>query len=654
MKKPLYKPTKKEIVSSNMYKFMKFAEKYSGRKFKDYNALYEWSVTEIEKFWETVWDYSGLIYRKKYKSVLNKRIMPGAKWFQASRLNFAENLLKFKDDRIALISVKEKQKTQKITYLELYNTVSACAENLRRLGLKKGDRVAAYINNIPEAVVAMLAVTSIGAIWSSCSTDFGIKGVLDRFTQIEPKFLFATEEYSYNGKFINVSAKIKKIAGKINSIRKIVLIPHTNNIKNTTDVKPYKKNAKYLYFNQLLLSNKGEITFEHLPFDHPVYILYSSGTTGVPKCIVHGAGGTLLQHYKELALHTDLKREDTIMYFTTCGWMMWNWLISSLQIGASILLYDGSPVYPNKSALWKLIETEKITIFGTSPKFLSLCQSAKLIPKEKYDLSSLRVILSTGSPLTDENFNWVYNSVKSKIRLSSISGGTDIVSCFMLGNPMLPVYSSEIQCRGLGMSVKAFDEKGNEVYDEKGELVCTKPFPSMPVYFWNDKSDKKYKSAYFDYYKNVWRHGDFIKITPTGGIVVFGRSDATLNPGGVRIGTAEIYNVVESISEISDSIVVGKKWKDDIKVVLFVVLNKNKTLTEALKTKIKTKIKTLASPRHVPAFIYQVKEIPRTLSGKKVEIAVSKIINCETVNNTDSIANPESLDEFKNFQSIID
>ena len=649
MKEPIWIPSKERIKSSKIFSYLKYAEKISGKKFKNYNELYKWSVKDVKLFWKSIWDISEFRHSSNYNFVVSRDKMPHTKWFGGARLNFAENLLKYKDDQIAIISSRENAPTIRLTYSQLYSLVAKCAYGLKQLGVGEGDRVAGFITNTPEAIIAMLATTSIGAIWSSCSPDFGTQAVLDRFSQIEPKVIFAIEEYSYNGKIIKCKSKIENVVEKVSSIKRVFLIPRFNDFSGIEIDKKnlLRKTKNYLYINELFRNISTEIEFNRLPFDHPVYIMFSSGTTGKPKCIVHGAGGTLLQHFKELSLHTNVSRNDVITYFTTCGWMMWNWLVSSLMLGASIFLYEGSPVYPDVKTLWEKIEKEKITVFGTSPKFIKICEDSLIRPGKEFGLSSLKTILSTGSPLPGKSFEWIYKNVKRDLQLSSISGGTDIISCFMLGNPLLPVYSGELQCRGLGMKIEAFDTKGKSVIGKKGELVCTERFPSRPVFFWNDPDGKKYKSAYFDYYPGVWRHGDYIEITKSGGVVVYGRSDATLNPGGVRIGTAEIYRIVESMKEIKDSIVIGQDWQNDVRIILFVVLNGKRVLNDKLITKIKDNIRMLASPRHIPSRVIQVRDIPRTLNGKKVEITVTRLVNGENVENTDVLANPESLKEFR-------
>ena len=641
--KPIWEPDSKRIENSNLSCFTYYLSQKYDIYLQSYEKLYQWSIDNIAKFWEALFEYTDIIHSTPFDTVLEGDDIKTAKWFSGLRLNFAENLLRYKDDHTAIIYQNEDLKTQRVSYKELYEQVASCAEGLKKLGVNKNDRVAAYITNSPEAIIGMLATASIGAVWTSCSPDFGFQGVLDRFQQVKPKVLLSVNGYSYNGKRFDKLDTILKLAESINDIKKIVIIDKIDDIAIPND-------DLYMTWVELLNNKSSGSTFEQVGFDHPLYIMYSSGTTGKPKCIVHGAGGTLLQHLKELVLHTDLKRNDVITYFTTCGWMMWNWMVSSLAVGAAIYLYDGSPSYPSLNVLFKAIENEKITVFGTSPKFLSSCETSGLVPKDKFDLCSLKIILSTGSPLTKQNFEFVYRDIKKNVQLSSISGGTDIISCFMLGNPILPVYNGELQCRGLGMKVETFDDNGHSVINEVGELVCTAPFPSRPIYFLNDNNGSKYHDAYFNRYPGVWHHGDFIKINSHGGVIVYGRSDATLNPGGVRIGTAEIYGPVEAMKEINDSIVVASDNSIDTEIILFVVLNEGFELTDELHKKIKDRLKQMQSPRHVPSKIYQVSDIPRTLNGKKVELAVAKIINGEYIDNKEALANPEILKEFSKFR----
>lgn len=648
-KKPLWVPSQQSIENSNMMKFIRYVNSRFVKNFHTYDELYDWSVNDIEEFWKAVWEFGKFKFSEGYSSIMTKDEMINTKWFQGAKLNFAENLLRFKDNRTALIGIRENQEVVKVSYQQLVEKVAVVANYLRSVGVKKGDRVAAFISNVPEAVIGMISSVSLGALWTSCSSEFGAEAAIERFGQVQPRVLFAVDNYSYNGQVFDCSYKIKEICESIKSIEKVLIIPQYNNFS-----KHLYESINYINYNELPAPSSNQIKFEQVDFVHPLYIMYSSGTTGKPKCIVHGTGGVLIQHFKELYLHTNISENDVITYYTTTGWMMWNWLISSLMLGASVVLIDGSPVYPSQSRLWDLIDEHKISIFGTSPKYLSMCQSNNLIPKINNELTFLKIILSTGSPLTIENFRWVYENVKKDVQLSSISGGTDIISCFMLGNPMLPIYEGEIQCRGLGMKVEVFDDNGQPIYNEKGELVCTKPFPSMPIYFWNDPEMEKYKSSYFEYYPGIWRHGDYIMLTANGGVIVYGRSDATLNPGGVRIGTTEIYNVVEKMDEVADSLAVGQNWNNDVRIILFVVLKDSITLTEHLKEKIKSNIKSKLSPRHVPAKIIQINEVPRTINMKKVEIAVSKLINGLQVENINSIANYDSLKQFENLKELSD
>jgi acetoacetyl-CoA synthetase len=648
MAKLLWKPAEEQIKNSNMYRFMNVINEKYHQNFSEFAPLHEWSIENIADFWETFWEFADIITSKPYDQVIDDVTkMPGACWFSGARLNFAQNLLRFRGDKAALIFKGEGQPSTKMTYAELYDEVARLAQSLKAVGIQAGDRVVGFMPNMPATIVAMLAATSLGATWSSCSPDFGIKGVLDRFGQIQPKILFTADGYLFKGKKMDSLARIADILKKLPSIEKVVVVPYTD---QNADISLVPNAVHYKDFRS---AESGlEIEFEQLPFDHPLYVMYSSGTTGLPKCMVQSAGGILIHHLKELMLHTDLKREDTIFYFTTCGWMMWNWLTSSLAVGAALVLFDGNPFHPHPGALWEMAQDEKITVFGTSAGYIAALINAGVKPGKTYDLTALRAVLSTGSPLSIEGFEYVYNEVKADLQLASIAGGTDLNGCFALGNPMGPVYAGELQCRGLAMDVRAFDEMGNELINEQGELVCCKPFPSMPIYFWDDPDGRKYNDAYFDVFPDIWRHGDFVIVTERGGVVMLGRSDATLNPGGVRIGTAEIYRQLEQLSEIDDSVVVGQNWKDDVRVILFVKLASGYELTEELKTKIKQTIRTNASPRHVPAKILITPDIPYTLNMKKVELAVKKIIEGRAVLNRDALGNPGSLDYYANLKEL--
>jgi len=646
----LWQPSEKRIQNTNMVRFMNhIMEKYK-LDFSEYEHLYQWSTQNIAEFWALMWDFAGIISTTPYDEVIDDvNKMPGAKWFPGTKLNFAENLLRFRDDQVALVFKGENQPSISMTFAELYDEVARVAKGLRDMGIQQGDRVVGFMPNMPHAIIAMLAAVSIGAIWSSCSPDFGIKGVLDRFGQIKPAVLFTADGYFFKGKKIDCLGRISQILQQLPSIQKVVVVPYTSQDPDISRI------ADAVIYRDFKSSNANlEIIFNQLPFDHPLYIMYSSGTTGLPKCMVQSAGGILIHHLKELMLHCDLKREDTIFYFTTCGWMMWNWLVSSLAVGATLVLFDGNPFYPGPGALWKMAEQEKITIFGTSAGYLAALEDTGLKPGQQFDLTPLKALLSTGSPLSVEGFEFVYREIKSDLQLASISGGTDINGCFALGNPMGPVYAGELQCRGLAMNVHSFDENGNSVTNQRGELVCTAPFPSMPIFFWDDADSSKYHAAYFNVYPGIWRHGDFIEITERGGVVIYGRSDATLNPGGVRIGTAEIYRQVDQIAEIDDCVVVGQNWKNDVRVILFVKMSADMKLSEDLKQKVKHDIRSNASPRHVPAKIVEVPDIPYTLNMKKVELAVKKIIEGLPVLNKDALRNPEALEFYANIKELLE
>ena len=644
----LWQPSEARIQSSNMFRFMTLINQCYGTSFTSYAELYQWSVDHIPEFWRQMWDFASIKASVPYERIIDDVTkMPGAHWFEGARLNFAENLLRYRDDRLALIFKGEDQVRRTLTYAQLYDEVARVAKALKDAGVRPGDRVAGFVPNIPESIIAMLAATSLGAAWSSCSPDFGIKGVLDRFGQIQPKVLFTADGYFFKGKPLDSLARIADIIHRIPSVEKLVVVPYA---QEQPDIGAIPKAVMYADFKSA--GDGPEINFAQLSFDHPLYVMYSSGTTGLPKCMVQSAGGILIHHLKELMLHTDLTREDTIFYFTTCGWMMWNWLVSSLATGATLVLYDGNPFHPSPKALWQMAQDEKITVFGTSAGYLAALQAAGVRPKEEFDLAPLRAVLSTGSPLSIESFEFIYDAVKSDLQLASIAGGTDLNGCFSLGNPMGPVYAGELQCRGLAMKVFAFDDDGRPVVDREGELVCTAPFPSMPIYFWDDPEGKKYKDAYFDVYPGIWRHGDYIVVTGHGGVVMHGRSDATLNPGGVRIGTAELYRQVEQLDEIEDSVVVGQKWDNDVRVILFVKLAPGIELTDDLKNKIRKTIRVHTSPRHVPAKIIPVADIPYTLNMKKVELAVKKVIHNQVVKNKDALRNPEALNCFAEISEL--
>ncbi len=648
MSRILWQPTPQQVAAANLMHFMRYVEQTHGLSLGDYDALWQWSVQQRAKFWEAVWTFCGVRYAVPWDEVLvDGDEMPGAKWFVGARLNFAENLLRDRSDRPAILFWNEQGRQRQISFEQLHAEVARLAGALRAQGIEPGDRVAAYLPNMPEAVMAMLAAASLGAVFCSCSPDFGTAGVLDRFGQITPKVLIAADGYHYAGRTHDRLARLREIVPRLPSVEQVVVVPYLSERPSLADL------PGAVEWGDLLRGGETGLAFEPLPLDHPLYILFSSGTTGVPKCIVHGAGGTLLQHQKEHVLHTDLKPHDRLFYFTTCGWMMWNWLTSALATGAAIVLYDGAPLMRDGRILFDMAEAERITVFGTSAKYLSAVEKAGVQPRASHDLAALRTILSTGSPLAAEGFDYVYQQVKSNVCLSSISGGTDIVSCFALGNPIGPVWRGELQKRGLGMRVEVFDEAGQPLPPgEKGELVCTAPFPSMPLYFWNDPDGEKYHAAYFDRFPNVWRHGDWCELTSHGGLIIHGRSDATLNPGGVRIGTAEIYRLVEQLPEVLESLVVGQRWQGDVRIVLFVRLAEGQTLDASLTTRLKQQIRQGATPRHVPAKIVQIADIPRTKSGKITELAVQRTIHGEAVTNTEALANPAALELYRDLPEL--
>jgi len=632
----LWNPSEERKNSSLIQKFIE----HTNLGFDNYFDLHDWSINEIEVFWEEFWKFSGIIQSKNYETVLTNPVMPGAKWFEGSHLNYAENLLSGDPEQIAIISTGEGRKDKSFTFKELNEAVASAQKGLKSLGVKEGTRVAAFVPNCVETVILMLAVTASGAIWTSCSPDFGSQGVIERFGQVKPSILIVANGYNYNGKVFGLEEKINGVLETMDSINNVICIDFVS-------VSCSLIHNSVISYKELLSNSANKPTFAQLPFDHPLYIMYSSGTTGPPKSIVHGAGGTLIQHMKEHQLQCDIQRgRDTLFWFTTCGWMMWNWLVSGLASGATIVLYDGSPSHPDMRNLWKIAERTGITHFGTSPKFLSACSNVNQIPKEIANLSNIKSILSTGAPLVSEQFDWVYKNINSDIHLASISGGTDIIGCFLAGSPILPVNRGEIQCPQLGMDVQSWDEEGNSIIGASGELVCVKPFPSMPLSFWNDDTGSKYQSAYFEEFEGIWTHGDYVEITKNGGAIIYGRSDTTLNPGGVRIGTAEIYRAVENMESIKDAIVVGKPKSGDIEIVLCVKLDKDIILNSDLEDEIRKIIRSKTTPRHVPKYIFSVNDIPYTISGKKVEKAVLSTIIGKEVKNKDALANPESLGQY--------
>ena len=641
----IWKPSSKFISESNLTKYIKFInQNYAFESSGSYNELWQWSIDNPKLFWDSIWDFSEVKGDKGERILINSNLMPGAKFFPDAELNYAENLLKNSDEKVSIVSIREDGKKKLISKNELKIKVMLMAAWLKKKGIKKGDRVAAYMPNCLETVISMLATSALGAVFSSCSTDFGVAGVLDRFKQIQPKILITVDGYIYNGKKITRDKEINQITSSLPSLISLVIVNYINNPIDEEKIETFQFEE---LFNLEPLKN-----FTRINFNDPLYIVFSSGTTGVPKCIVHGVGGVLLQHFKEHKLHLNLSEDDTMFFFSTCGWMMWNWLVGALFCNARIILYEGSPFHQGSSKLWEMTEQEKITIFGTSAKYIDTLKKSGYLPAKECNLASLKSLCSTGSPLSPESFEFINKYIKQDMQIASISGGTDILSCFVLNNPFDKVFKGEIQCRGLGMNVDVFDEKGNSLIEQPGELVCTKPFPSMPIKFWNDKDGSKYKKAYFDFYENIWRHGDWVKLTKRGSMVIYGRSDATLNPGGVRIGTAEIYKIVEAFDEILESIVVGQSWDNDVRIVLFVKLKDGVSMSENLIQRIKDSLKLNVSPRHVPSKILSVPDIPRTRSGKISELAVKDIIHGKKIKNKEALSNPETLSFFNNIKEL--